>query len=78
MKRLLLPLLAALAFPASVSAESHWLILTYGLGYHNGGKALEKIEMASMEQCLESGKVWVSRDSSKYLKEINKTSYIYE
>ena len=30
MKRLLLPLLAALALPTAVNAESYWLILTYG------------------------------------------------
>ena len=32
MKRLLLPLLAALALPTAVNAESYWLILTYGTG----------------------------------------------
>ena len=49
MKRLLLPLLAALTFPTAVNAESYWLIL---FSYKTG---LEKIEMSSMEQCEENG-----------------------
>ena len=74
MKRFLL-LSLLLGFAPAVNAESYWLVLkTFTCG-DGCGAALEKIEMASMEQCFESGKVWVSRDSSKYLKEINKTSY---
>ncbi len=36
MKRLFLPLLAALALPTAVNAESYWLILNY----HSGQKFL--------------------------------------
>ena len=58
MKSFLLPILAALALPTTVNAESHWLILTYGLGYHNGGKALEKIEMPNGEIFEREGRKW--------------------
>tara|TARA_R100000655_G_scaffold91885_1_gene132848 strand:+ start:251 stop:472 length:222 start_codon:yes stop_codon:yes gene_type:complete len=54
MKRLLLPLLAALALPTAVSAESYWLILTDHKTY-----AYEKIEMESMDQCEEQGKIFM-------------------
>ena len=57
MNRLLLPLLAALALPTGVNAESYWLILSSGAG---GSSALEKIEMASMEQCEEQGEIFAS------------------
>ena len=50
MKRLLLPLIAALGLPISVSAESVWLIL---FPYR---AALEKIEMTDMAQCEEMGR----------------------
>ena len=51
MKRLLLPLLASLALPTAVNAEgqSIWLIL------FSVKTGIEKIEMASMEQCEENG-----------------------
>tara|TARA_A100001011_G_scaffold290845_1_gene302361 strand:- start:47 stop:256 length:210 start_codon:yes stop_codon:yes gene_type:complete len=49
MKRLLLPLLAALALPAAVNAESVWLVIAYG----NVG--MEKIEMKDLDQCIEQG-----------------------
>ena len=56
MKRLLLPLLTAIALPTAVNAESYWLILKQ----HRGdGIAFEKIEMESMEQCKEQGKVFI-------------------
>ena len=58
MKRLLLQLIAALALPTAVNAESHWLILTYGQGFHHGGKALEKIEMPDGETCEKEGRKW--------------------
>ena len=57
MKRLLLPLLAAIALPTAVNAESYWLILSSGSG---DSAALEKIEMASMEQCKEQGEIFTS------------------
>ena len=52
MKRLLLPLLAVLALPTAVSAESIWLVITKT-------QAIEKIEMKDMEQCKEMGKAWI-------------------
>ena len=55
MKRLLLPLLAAIALPTAVNAESYWLVLEVD---DSSGVALEKIEMESMEQCEEQGKKW--------------------
>ncbi len=57
MKRLLLPLLAALALPNAVNAESYWLILTYGVG-GTGAGGLEKIEMASIKACEKEGRRW--------------------
>ena len=44
MKSLLLPLIAVLALPTAVNAESYWLILKVV-------NSLEKIEMKSLEQC---------------------------
>ena len=52
MKRFLTPLLAALALPTAVNAESYWLVLKVD---DDRGIALEKIEMKSMEQCEEQG-----------------------
>ena len=49
MKLLLLPLLIPLALPNSVNAESYWLVL------FSVNTGIEKIEMASMEQCEENG-----------------------
>ena len=53
MKRLLLPLLAALALPTSVNAETIYLVLKSG-GY-NTAVALISIPMESMNQCEEAG-----------------------
>ncbi|MBO8204580.1 hypothetical protein [Prochlorococcus marinus] len=53
MKRLLLPLLAALALPNAVNAESVWLLLRGG--HPLDPKTLEKIEMKDMEQCEQQG-----------------------
>ena len=57
MKRLLLPLLPAIALPTAVNAESYWLFLRST--HASGGPALEKIEMESMDQCEEQGKRWL-------------------
>ena len=43
MKRLLFPLLDALALPTAANAERHWLMVRSGRW--DGGIALEKIEM---------------------------------
>ena len=56
MKRLLLPLLAALALPTAVNAKSYWLIIGAYTG--GGGVGLEKLEMNSMEQCKEQGEIF--------------------
>ena len=52
MKRLLLPLLAALALPTAINAESYWLVLEYD--------GMTRIEMKSLEQCEEQGKKYMS------------------
>ena len=70
MKRLLLPLLAAIALPTAANAESYWLVLHSG----GNGKALEKIEMESMKQCKEQGEIYIEGLSG--LKRIHK-DYIY-
>ena len=65
MKRLLLPLIAAIALPTAVNAESYWLILR--VDDDDTGVALEKIEMKSLEQCEEQGYDWkYSGGSLKY------------
>ena len=56
-KRFLTPLLATLALPTAVNAESYWLVLKVD---DDRGIALEKIEMKSMEQCEEQGEDWAS------------------
>ena len=54
MRKLLIPLLAAFAFPSAVHAESHWLILTFAIS----GASLEKIEMPSADACEKEGRKW--------------------
>ena len=61
MKRLLLPLLTALALPTAVNAESHWLILTFAIS----GASLEKIEMPSAEVCEEEGRKWENSSTQR-------------
>ncbi len=56
MKRLLLPLLATLALPTAVNAESYWLILESSS--YQWGRALEKIEVNSIASCQEQGEEW--------------------
>ena len=72
MKRLLLPLLAALALPTAVNAESYWLLISAG---NVNSHALEKIEMKSMEQCKEQGEAY--KDSGIYGKSAMSTSMRY-
>ena len=62
MKRLLLLLLATLALPTAVNAESYWLIILKG-NYH-GFQDMDKIEMTSMEQCEDQGQKW-EKDNSQ-------------
>ena len=54
MKRFLLPLLAALALPTAVSAESYWLVFRFGSSV---GSATEAIEMKSLSHCEEQAKI---------------------
>ena len=73
MKRLLLPLLAALALPTAVNAESHWLIIratSYG-----ESNAFEKIEMESAEDCDKEGKRWIDSQTDNVFK--NKAKYYH-
>ena len=60
MRKLLIPLLAALALPTAVNAESYWLVIQTSAMQ---ALSLEKIEMASMEQCQEQGKNWKGKKS---------------
>tara|TARA_B100001989_G_scaffold214017_1_gene164152 strand:- start:47 stop:289 length:243 start_codon:yes stop_codon:yes gene_type:complete len=60
MKRLLLPLLAALALPTAVNAESVWLLINFNWDYDQGfAVAFEKIEMKDMEQCEEQAAIYM-------------------
>ena len=60
MKRLLLPLIAVLALPTAVNAESVWLLIKSERHYMStsafGFSALEKIEMSDLSQCQNEGK----------------------
>ena len=58
MKRLLLPLIAALAIPTAANAESVWLILSHMKSGTYAGSSLEKVEMKDMAQCEEEGMRW--------------------
>ena len=49
MPRFLIPLLAALALPTDVNAESVWLLLRAGDPLD--AATMEKIEMKDMQQC---------------------------
>ena len=61
MKRLLLPLLAALALPTAVNAESYWLLMMRSSG-------MEKIEMKDIQSCEKEGKRWKgNKMSRKYI-----------
>ena len=57
MKRfLLLALTAGLLSPIAAKAESYWLVL--GASHQQYSVTLEKIQMESMEQCLEQGELF--------------------
>ena len=72
MKRLLLPLLAALALPTAVNAESYWLIISLGIRT-GANSSLEKIEMPSAEACEKEGRKW--EDSPTHGPESNKRKF---
>ena len=61
MRKLLIPLFAALALPTAVNAESYWLVLILGMGGNDKPAAFEKIEMSSMEGCQKEGNFWKKR-----------------
>ena len=63
MKRFLLPLLAALALPTAVNAETVWLVLRY--------QGMTSIPTDSMEQCEASGQKYMSK------KKLSKTRMLY-
>ncbi|WP_320663887.1 hypothetical protein [Prochlorococcus sp. MIT 1223] len=61
MKRLLLPLLAALALPTTANAESVWLLIQHDRTRYSVGDGIamavawEKIEMSDLSQCRTQG-----------------------
>ena len=57
MKIFSIPLLATIALPTAVNAESVWLLLRGGYATQ---PALEKIEMKDMEQCEDMGALFMS------------------
>ena len=63
MKSLLIPLLASLALPTAVHAESYWLVIKTSVCGRSllqpCGTALEKIEMKSLAQCEANGELWL-------------------
>ena len=72
MKRLLLPLLAALALPTAVNAESYWLLFYVG---GDDASDLEKIEMDSLEKCKKQGELFLKEGwapSNEYMCVIGK------
>ena len=56
MKRLLLPLLAALALPTAAKAESHWLIIQYM--DKGDSSSFANVEMESASACEKEGRRW--------------------
>ena len=63
MRKLLVPLLAALTLPTAVNAESVWLILRYGsvnagMPRMAAAASLEKIEMRDLNHCKSEGDKW--------------------
>ena len=61
MRRFIFPLLAALALPTAVNAESVWLILRYSPNNRGVFAAdLEKVEMKDMDQCEFQGAIFRS------------------
>ena len=60
MKSLILPLLAALAIPTAVNAETFWLILNQTTMKNNGqgAYAMEKVEVSSWDSCKKQGEEW--------------------
>ena len=55
MKKIILLFLLAFILPTSLKAESYWLVIQTSAMQ---ALSLEKIEMESMEQCKEQGKIF--------------------
>ena len=71
MKRLLLPLLAAIALPTAANAESVWLVLSHvSKDGSKSSMALEKVEMRDMPQCREEGRRWDSAENIHHTKDL--------
>ena len=68
MERLLLPLLAVLALPTALNAETYWLVINFTFAT---GSALEKIEMESFKACEEEGEKWKNSPRIKNQRNIN-------
>ena len=63
MKRFLIPLLASIALPTAVNAESIWLVMRYATsikGEDGVAAAVEKIEMKDITQCELMGAKWIA------------------
>ena len=56
MKKLLLLFASLTLIAPAANAESYWLIITTV-----SRRGIEKIEMASMEQCEKQGYIWASK-----------------
>ncbi len=67
MKRLLISLIAVIAFPAAANAETVWLVLRYSTGLKQSGvgAALEKIPMNSLQNCEMMGAQWMGSRPSR-------------
>ena len=62
MKRLLLPLIAALAFPTAINAETHWLLLKANHGQRELTWMWE-LPMDSLRECEDSLKKATNREN---------------
>ena len=64
MHRYFIALLAAIALPTTVNAESIWLVLK--ISGRKSAAYIHSIEMESMAQCEEQGKFWRSKDPNRF------------
>tara|TARA_B100000212_G_scaffold58032_1_gene38944 strand:- start:872 stop:1054 length:183 start_codon:yes stop_codon:yes gene_type:complete len=60
MKRLLLPLLAAIALPTAVNAETYWLVMS-----SKEGSTLVTIPTNNIEECEASGAKYLEAKFAK-------------
>ena len=68
MRRLLLPLIAALAVPTAAMANEAWLVLSYGnkgnWKYQSDMVAITTVPMKTMKGCEEEGAKWAASKST--------------